>query len=77
MTGDVLPCFDGSSVSLPENGAVVITVPASLARASKHGVILGSQVGTAFSYVMGLLASWLVMLGLQLFAAVLMLLTLL
>ncbi|KAG0577868.1 hypothetical protein KC19_5G187500 [Ceratodon purpureus] len=43
MTGDVLPCFDGSSITLPENGAVVITVPASLARAAKHGVILGSQ----------------------------------
>lgn len=46
MTGDVLPCFDGSSIALPEHGAVVITVPASLARAAKHGVILGSQVGT-------------------------------
>ena len=54
MTGDVLPCFDGSSITLPENGAVVITVPASLARASRHGVILGSQVGTAgffFGYI--------------------------
>lgn len=47
MTGDVLPCFDGSSIALPENGAVVITVPASLAGAAKHGVILGSQVGIA------------------------------
>lgn len=44
MTGDVLPCFDASSMTLPENGAIVITVPAPLSRASKHGVILGSQV---------------------------------
>ncbi|XP_024367740.1 bifunctional fucokinase/GDP-fucose pyrophosphorylase isoform X3 [Physcomitrium patens] len=43
MTGDVLPCFDASSMTLPENGAIVITVPAPLSRASKHGVILGSQ----------------------------------
>ena len=44
MTGDVLPCFDASSLSLPENGALVVTVPTSLSIASKHGVILSSQV---------------------------------
>lgn len=56
MTGDVLPCFDGSSISLPENGAVVITVPASLSRASRHGVILSSQVCTLTRFNSPLLA---------------------
>lgn len=46
MTGDVLPCFDASSMVLPEDTSCVITVPITLDIASNHGVVVASK--TAF-----------------------------
>lgn len=43
MTGDVLPCFAASGLYIPDNGVCVVTVPASLDLAAKHGVIV-SQI---------------------------------
>ncbi|XP_057981500.1 bifunctional fucokinase/fucose pyrophosphorylase [Malania oleifera] len=46
MTGDVLPCFDASTMVLPEDTACIITVPITLDIASNHGVIVASKTGT-------------------------------
>ncbi|XP_010267502.1 PREDICTED: bifunctional fucokinase/fucose pyrophosphorylase isoform X2 [Nelumbo nucifera] len=46
MTGDVLPCFDASSLVLPEDASCIITVPITLDIASNHGVIVASKTGT-------------------------------
>lgn len=43
MTGDVLPCFDASMMTLPEDTSCVITVPITLDVASNHGVIVAAQ----------------------------------
>ncbi|XP_024517725.1 bifunctional fucokinase/fucose pyrophosphorylase-like [Selaginella moellendorffii] len=43
MTGDVLPCFDASKMTTPRDGALVVTVPTSLAVAANHGVILSQK----------------------------------
>lgn len=43
MTGDVLPCFDASSMVLPEDTSCIITVPITLDIASNHGVIVASK----------------------------------
>ncbi|XP_024024127.1 bifunctional fucokinase/fucose pyrophosphorylase [Morus notabilis] len=43
MTGDVLPCFDASSLILPEDTSCIITVPITLDVASNHGVIVASK----------------------------------
>ena len=43
MTGDLLPCFDSGRLSLPEDGALVVTVPSPLDVASRHGVIICRQ----------------------------------
>jgi fucokinase len=40
MTGDVLPCFDASTLVLPEDSSCIITVPITLDIASNHGVIV-------------------------------------
>ncbi|KAM3746699.1 hypothetical protein ACB098_06G221100 [Castanea mollissima] len=45
MTGDVLPCFDASTMVLPEDTSCIITVPITLDIASNHGVIVASQSG--------------------------------
>lgn len=45
MTGDVLPCFDASTVILPEDTSCIITVPITLDVASNHGVIVASNTG--------------------------------
>ncbi|CAK9167019.1 unnamed protein product [Ilex paraguariensis] len=45
MTGDVLPCFDASSMVLPEDTSCIITVPITLDIASNHGVIVASKSG--------------------------------
>ncbi|GAB4844624.1 hypothetical protein Ancab_038025 [Ancistrocladus abbreviatus] len=45
MTGDVLPCFDASSMVLPEEASCIITVPITLDIASNHGVIVASKTG--------------------------------
>jgi fucokinase len=45
MAGDVLPLFDGSRVALPERGACVVTVPAPLDTAGRHGVIVAEPGG--------------------------------
>ncbi|KAL5537911.1 hypothetical protein UlMin_021753 [Ulmus minor] len=45
MTGDVLPCFDASTMTLPENTSCIITVPITLDIASNHGVIVASKGG--------------------------------
>lgn len=45
MTGDVLPCFDASAMTLPEDTASIITVPITLDIASNHGVIVASKTG--------------------------------
>ncbi|MFS7932045.1 putative transferase [Helianthus anomalus] len=47
MTGDVLPCFDASSMVLPEDTACIITVPITLDIASNHGVIVASKTGNS------------------------------
>ncbi|KAL5719039.1 fucokinase [Ranunculus cassubicifolius] len=46
MTGDVLPCFDASTIVLPEDSSCIITVPITLDIASNHGVIVASKTGT-------------------------------
>ena len=43
MTGDVLPCFDASTLTLPEDTSCIITVPITLDIASNHGVIVASK----------------------------------
>ncbi|CAK9319175.1 unnamed protein product [Citrullus colocynthis] len=43
MTGDVLPCFDASTLVLPEDASCIITVPITLDIASNHGVIVASK----------------------------------
>lgn len=45
MTGDVLPCFNASTMVLPEDTSCIITVPITLDIASNHGVIVASQSG--------------------------------
>lgn len=43
MTGDVLPCFDASTLILPEDASCIVTVPITLDIASNHGVIVASK----------------------------------
>ncbi|OVA01490.1 GHMP kinase N-terminal domain [Macleaya cordata] len=43
MTGDVLPCFDASTMVLPEDTSCIITVPITLDIASNHGVVVASN----------------------------------
>ncbi|KAK1306444.1 Bifunctional fucokinase/fucose pyrophosphorylase [Acorus calamus] len=45
MTGDVLPCFDASSMILPDDTSCIITVPITLDIASNHGVVVASKTG--------------------------------
>lgn len=45
MTGDVLPCFDASTVVLPADASCIITVPITLDIASNHGVVVASKTG--------------------------------
>lgn len=45
MTGDVLPCFDASTISLPDDSCCMITVPITLDIASNHGVVVASKNG--------------------------------
>lgn len=45
MTGDVLPCFDASAMTLPGDTACIITVPITLDIAANHGVIVASKTG--------------------------------
>ncbi|GLJ56197.1 hypothetical protein SUGI_1206660 [Cryptomeria japonica] len=49
MTGDVLPCFDSSSMVFPDDGACVVTVPITLDIARNHGVIVLSSTNTSVS----------------------------
>ncbi|KAB2052444.1 hypothetical protein ES319_A12G121000v1 [Gossypium barbadense] len=43
MTGDVLPCFDASTLILPPDSSTIITVPITLDIAANHGVIVASK----------------------------------
>ncbi|XVF72991.1 hypothetical protein PTKIN_Ptkin12aG0165500 [Pterospermum kingtungense] len=43
MTGDVLPCFDASTLILPPDASTIITVPITLDIAANHGVIVASK----------------------------------
>lgn len=43
MTGDVLPCFDASTLILPPESSTIITVPITLDIAANHGVIVASK----------------------------------
>ncbi|XP_028779835.1 bifunctional fucokinase/fucose pyrophosphorylase isoform X2 [Neltuma alba] len=43
MTGDVLPCFDASMLTLPEDSSCIVTVPITLDVASNHGVVVAAQ----------------------------------
>lgn len=45
MTGDVLPCFDASTMALPADASCIITVPITLDIASNHGVVVASKTG--------------------------------
>ncbi|PSS23519.1 Fucose-1-phosphate guanylyltransferase [Actinidia chinensis var. chinensis] len=47
MTGDVLPCFDASTMTLPEDTSCIITVPITLDIASNHGVIVASKTAVS------------------------------
>ncbi|XAR62942.1 Fucose-1-phosphate guanylyltransferase [Bertholletia excelsa] len=47
MTGDVLPCFDAFTMTLPEGSSCIITVPITLDIAANHGVIVASKTGTS------------------------------
>ncbi|KAK7338087.1 hypothetical protein VNO77_18686 [Canavalia gladiata] len=44
MTGDVLPCFDASLMTLPKDTSCIITVPITLDVAANHGVIVAAKV---------------------------------
>lgn len=46
MTGDVLPCFDASMLTLPEDSSCIVTVPITLDVASNHGVVVAAQTET-------------------------------
>ncbi|MFW5803582.1 MAG: fucose pyrophosphorylase domain-containing protein, partial [Verrucomicrobiota bacterium] len=48
LTGDVLPLFDADAIPNPENDALVVTTPASLDVAERHGVIVSNH-GTAIT----------------------------
>ncbi|KAL5792198.1 hypothetical protein ACOSP7_000792 [Xanthoceras sorbifolium] len=55
MTGDVLPCFDASTMILPEDASTIITVPITLDIASNHGVIVAAKIGiSSESYTVSL-----------------------
>ncbi|KAG4917069.1 hypothetical protein JHK87_054626 [Glycine soja] len=43
MTGDVLPCFDASLMTLPVDTSCIITVPITLDVAANHGVIVAAE----------------------------------
>ncbi|KAK7397452.1 hypothetical protein VNO78_18624 [Psophocarpus tetragonolobus] len=43
MTGDVLPCFDASLLTLPIDSSSIITVPITLDVAANHGVIVAAE----------------------------------
>jgi fucokinase len=43
LAGDVLPLFSAAHVRLPENGGCVVTAPASLDVAGRHGVIVAGS----------------------------------
>lgn len=43
MTGDVLPCFDASIMTLRQDTSSIITVPITLDVASNHGVIVAAK----------------------------------
>lgn len=45
MTGDVLPCFDSSTLNLPVDASCIITVPITLDIAANHGVIVAAKDG--------------------------------
>ena len=46
MTGDVLPCFDASTLVLPDDSSCIITVPITLDIATNHGVIVTLDIAT-------------------------------
>ena len=45
LTGDVLPLFDPTRLAPPADGALVVTMPAPLDVAGRHGVIVGDGAG--------------------------------
>ncbi|KAH0728803.1 hypothetical protein KY284_004668 [Solanum tuberosum] len=45
MTGDVLPCFDASTMVMPKDASCIVTVPITLDVASNHGVIVAAKSG--------------------------------
>lgn len=45
MTGDVLPCFDASTMVMPNDASCIVTVPITLDIASNHGVIVAAKSG--------------------------------
>lgn len=47
MTGDVLPCFDASSMTLPEDTSCIVTVPITVDVASNHGVVVASKTAVS------------------------------
>lgn len=47
MTGDVLPCFDASTMILPDDACCIITVPITLDIATNHGVVVAAKDGIA------------------------------
>lgn len=55
MTGDVLPCFDASVMTLPEDTSCIITVPITLDVALNHGVIVAAKTEhSTQNYAVGL-----------------------
>ncbi|KAH7316282.1 hypothetical protein KP509_21G086500 [Ceratopteris richardii] len=58
MTGDVLPCYDFSHFSSPNDGVCIVVVPAPSDVAANHGVVLTSPAemcGETFQQVIDLL----------------------
>ena len=47
MTGDVLPCFDATTMILPDDACCIITVPITLDIATNHGVVVAAKDGIA------------------------------
>ncbi|KAJ8511781.1 hypothetical protein OPV22_002215 [Ensete ventricosum] len=45
MTRDFLPCFDGSTMILPDDSGCIITGPITLDIAANHGVVVASSDG--------------------------------
>lgn len=52
MAGEVLLCFDASTMILPEDASCIITIPIALDITSNHGVIVAAKTGVSLKIMM-------------------------